>query len=146
MANPTIPQGVLNRIYGSITCTSFPILNITAPYLGKQMIGLTFDTPSTTAIETSTGLVMSPEPYQRVTINAHLIRTQSLVNAWKVQLEASSLIGDLTIRGDTPNLNPYQISNSAIMNVDRLLFNGSEADWVINLVGIYYINSALWST
>lgn len=145
MANPLQPQGTLNRLRGSINFTSVPSLNITAPFLGREMIGITFEGQANTPIETATGVVQSPEPYQRVTVNAHLLRTQFLANSWKAQLESNVLIGEFTIRSDSAILNPYQISNGAIQNVDPLRFNGTDAGWTIMISGIYYINSALWN-
>src|SRR5271156_4655421 len=114
MANPQIPQGTLNRLRASITLTSFPGLNITQSYLGRQGISLTFDGVVTTPIDTMTGIVPSPEPYQRITCSAHLLKTQALAAAWKAQVELNALLGDITIRPDIPSgagISPYQLSN-----------------------------------
>lgn len=145
MANPIVPQGTINRLRASVTVTSLSALNITASYLGKEGISLSFDGLITTPIETMTGVVPSPEPYQKVTISAHLLKTQALANAWKQQLEALSLIGDITVRSDSAQLDPYQFSNCYITNVNPLKFAGDDAGWVISLGGIYYINSSLWN-
>ena len=145
MANPIVPQGTLNRLRASITITSFPGLNITASYLGKEGVSLSFDGMVTTPIETMVGVVPSPEPYQKVSVSAHLLKTQALANSWKAQLEALSLIGDITVRSDTTTLDPYQFSNCYIMNVNPLKFAGDDAGWVISLGGIYYVNSSLWN-
>ncbi len=145
MGNPIVPQGVLNRIRASVTIPSATALNVTASYLGREGISLTFDGVVTTPIETMTGLVMSPEPYQRVTVGIHLLKTQALANAYKAQLESLSLIGDVTIKPDAIALDPYQVSNTTIYNVSPLKFDGTDAGWSVMLVGIYYINSQLWS-
>lgn len=145
MANPLQPQGVLNRLRGSITIPAFPALNITAPFLGKEMIGITFSGVVNTPIETATGVVQSPEPYQRVTVNCHLLRTQSLANQWKRQIELLALLGDMTFRTDATQFEPFQFSNTAIENVDPIRSNGTDPGYNIMISGIYYINSALWN-
>lgn len=145
MANPMVPQGTLNRLLGSVTFTDFPGLNITAPFLGKEAIGLTFDGPVTTPLETMSGIVDSPEPYQRVTVVAHLIKSQALANSFKTQIETFSVLGDATVRLDAKTLGPYQLSNTMIYNVNPLKADGMDPGWVVTLTGIYYINSALWN-
>ena len=145
MANPIVPQGTLNRLRGSLTLPAFTALNVTAPFLGKEGISITFEGVVTTPIETMTGLVMSPEPYQRVSASIHLLKSQTLANSWKRQLETLSLIGDATIKTDAATLNPYQLSNTTIYQVAPLSFDGQNAGWTVSIVGIYYINSALWN-
>ncbi len=145
MPNPIVPQGVLNRLRASITIPGFPGLNVTASYLGKEGVSLSFDGVATTPIETMTGVVQSPEPYQRVTFSAHLLKTQALANSFKAQLESNTLLGDVTVRPDAVNLDPYQLSNCAVQNVNPLKFDGTDGGWVIMFSGIYYINSSLWN-
>ena len=149
MANPIVPQGVLNRVIASISFPDFPGLNITASYLGREGISLSFEGAATTPIETMVGVVQSPEPYQRVAFAAHLLKTQALATNFKAQLESSTLLGDgVTIRPDvpTPGITPYQIDNVAINNVSTLKFDGTDAGWVIMFSGIYYINANLFNT
>ena len=146
MANPIVPQGTLNRLRASIVFTDYTGLNITASYLGKEGVNMTFDGVATTSIDTMVGVVQSPEPYQKVTFSAHLLKTQALADAFKSQLESTTLLGDATIRPDAVSLNPYQISNVAINNVSPLKFDGTDAGWNIMFTGIYYINSSLWNT
>lgn len=145
MANPQVPQGTLNRLRVSVAITQFPALNITPSYLGREMATLSFDGMVTTPIDTATGVVPSPEPYQRVTATVHLLRTQALANLWKQQLESNSLIGDFTVRLDAKALDPYQVSNGYITNVAPLKADGTDAGWTISVGGIYYINSSLWN-
>ena len=145
MANPIIPQGALNRLRTSITFTTSPNLNVSASYLGKEMVSISFDGVATTPIETATGLVQSPEPYQRVTIAAHLLKTQALANAFKQQIELNTLLGDLVLRLDAASLDPYQISNSSIQTVNPIKGDGTDGGWVVMMSGIYYINSNLWN-
>ena len=145
MANPLVPQGVINRLRASIVFVQYTNLNITASFLGKEGISLSFEGQATTPIETMTGVVQAPEPYQRVALKAHLLKTQFLANAFKYQIETTSLIGDAVVRADSSSLTPYQLSNVAIQTVDPLKFDGTDAGWTINFSGIYYINSALWN-
>ena len=148
MANPQVPQGTLNRLRASITLTSFPNLNITASYLGREGISLTFDGVVTTPIDSMTGIVPSPEPYQRITVSAHLLKSQALANAYKAQIELNSLLGDVTVRPDVAigtGIGAYQLSNCYINTVNALKFDGTDAGWIIMIGGIYLINSALWN-
>ena len=145
MANPQIPQGNLNRLRASIVVANNPGLNITPPFLGKDQISLSLDTAVNTPFETSTGLVNSPEPYQKATVTAHLVKSQALASAWKSQIETLALIGNLTIYPDTATLTPYPLANCSIVNVSPMKFDGSEPTWTIMFTGIYYVNSQLWN-
>ena len=144
-ANPQVPQGQLNRLRGSITFSSFPGLNVTASYLGREGLGLNFEGQATLSIDTMTGVVQSPEPYVKASVMVHLIKTQALAALFKAQIENSTLLGDATVRTDATSLPPYQLSNCAISTVNAIKIDGTDAGWVIMITGIYYINSALWN-
>ncbi len=60
--SPLVSQGTISRIRGSLIVPNFPNLNITAPYLGKMGIHLSFEGSATPMIDTMTGRVTSPEP------------------------------------------------------------------------------------
>ena len=143
-SNPLVPQGTINRLLASIIWNDYPSLNITASFLAPEAIDLTLEGSATLPLPTMTGIVTSPEPYQLARFQAHLIRSQFLPSAYKLQMETSTLLGDCTIRPDTATLPPYQISNCSIMGVDRMAFAGRDAGWVISFTGAYYINSSLW--
>lgn len=145
MANPIVPQGTLNRLRGSVTVTSNTSLNVTASYLGKEGISLSFDSPTDTVIDTMVGVVQSPEPYQRVTCAIHLLKTQALADMWKQQIEGNVLIGEIVVKTDAATLSPYQVSNCAVMNVNPLKFDGTDAGYIVMISGIYYINADLWN-
>lgn len=145
MANPLVAQGTLNRLRASVVWASFPSLNVTASYLGKEGISLSFDGDATTTIDTMTGAVQSPEPYQRVTFSIHLLKTQALAAAFKAQIESSTLLGNATFRPDAVSLPPYQLSNCAINTVNPLKFDGTDAGWVLMGRGFYIINNSLWN-
>jgi hypothetical protein len=145
MPNPNVQQGVLNRLRGSASFTAVPTLNITAPYLGREGISLTFEGQSVVYINTMTGAVTSDEPYLKVAMEAQLLKTQALANAYKVQQELESFLGDCTVRADTLALGVYYLSQMSIENVRALRFNGEDAGYVVSLGGIYQINSALFN-
>lgn len=138
-------QGNLNRLLASVTFSEFSNLNITSPYLGKEGISISFDTDANLAIPAMTGVVNSPEPYQLVTIEVHLLRSQSFAAQYKSQIESLTLVGDLTVIPDSVVMPKYSFTNCAIKNVSPLKLNGTDADFTITLSGSYQINNQLWS-
>jgi len=144
-ANPLIPQGTLNRIRGNIQVVSFPVLNITASYLGSEGFSFSRTSPATTMIDQMTGRVVSPEPYQSVNIEIHLNRAQGLAAQWEAQLVALSYLGDLTVYSDSANLTTYHFTNCSIENVSPIAVTGKTSDYSITLTGVYIINNNLWN-
>jgi len=144
MANPLIDQGTLNRIRGSVTWDNFPTLNVTAPYLGEEGIGLTLDGETTVFIPTMTGATTSPEPYMMCTLTMALLKTQPLSAAYKQQMETLSQLGNCTVRPDAKALGVYPLINCAIQGVGPLRFNGKDAGWGAICRGYYLINSSLF--
>lgn len=144
MANPLVAQGTLNRLRASVIWANFPALNVTAPFLHKEGIRLALEGEATTFIDTMTGGVTSPEPYQRVSLTMVLLKTQALAASYKAQMESSSLLGDGTVRPDSVALPPYQIVNCAIRSIRELNFAGDDAAWAVMIGGYYPINSALF--
>lgn len=148
MANPNIPQGTLNRLKASVTLADVPELNVTPAFLGREMIGLSFDGAATTYTQTATGAVTSPEPYQKTTLTIHLLKTQALAPAYKARLEANSLLGDITVYPDVNTgvgITPYALNNCAIESVREVKFDGMDAGWVVTIGGFYIINNNLWN-
>lgn len=143
--NPLVSQGTLNRLRGSIVYPNFPALNVTAPFLGREGIRLALQGQASTQINTMTGAVQSPEPYMAVTITLALLKTQNLSDVYKKQMETNALLGDCTVRPDTPTLSPYQFSNVSIADVPELSLAGDTPDYRITLTGYYNINSDLWN-
>lgn len=147
MPNPNVQQGTLNRLKVSVVLASAPELNITPSYLGKEMLSTSFDGDATTSIPTATGAVQSPEPYQKVTITVHLLKTQNLASAYKARMEANSLLGDITVWPDVQTgqgLTNYPFTNCAIQGVREVKFDGMDPGWVLTLSGYYLINNNLW--
>lgn len=146
MANPLIAQGTLNRLRGSIVWQDNPQLNVTASFLGEAGIGLRMAGPVTTRINTMTGSVTSPEPYAPIVLTLNLLRTQSLADLYKQQMELLSTIGGATFRPDAKTLSPYVLFNCSIDDVGELTVNGKDAGYVVTCGGYWLINSQLWDT
>lgn len=143
--NPLIPQGTLNRIRGSIIIPDNPQLNVSASFLGKGGIGLSFEGESTTFIGTMAGVVTSPQPYIMVSVTINLLKTQGLANQYEAQRLSNSLIGQITVKGDASTLNDYTTLNCAIETVRELSFSGEDAGYVVSIKGYYPINNSLWN-
>jgi len=148
MADPLVPQGNLNRLKASLIWTDFPNLNVTPPFLAREMLVLSFEGEATGRIPTATGIVNSPEPYQPVTIAVNLIKTQDLAAAYEAQRQTNSLLGPATIRPDinsnSSGLGPYSLLNMSISNVGELRFDGTQAVYPVTVGGYMLINSFLW--
>jgi hypothetical protein len=140
-----VNQGNLNRLLASVTFSDFQNLNIISTYLGKEGISINFDTDANLTIPAMTGVVQSPEPYQMVSIEIHLLRSQAFAAQYKSQIESLTLVGDLTVIPDSITMPKYSISNCAIKNVSGLKLNGTDADFTITITGSYQINSQLWA-
>lgn len=143
--NPLIEQGTLNRVRGSAVFASYPELNITASYLGRGMLSLALEGAATTMIQTTTGLVTSPEPYQMVNVTMNLLRSQPLAAAYKAKMEKSTLMGAVNIITDSSTLPDYNLLNCAIVGLRELPFTGEDAGFIVTLSGYYLINSDLWN-
>ncbi len=148
MGNPNVRQGTLNRLKVSLVFADFPELNITPSFLGKEMIRIAFDGKITTFVPTTAGAVTSPEPYQKVMVTAHLLKTQALAPLFKAKLEANSLLGDCTVWPDVQTgdgLPNYAFTNCAIEDIRELGFDGMDAGFAVSIGGYYIINSDLWN-
>lgn len=144
MPSPNIPQGTLNRLRGSITWASFPSLQITSAFMGRDGMEISFNGDSVQYIDTMTGAVTSPEPYLSVDVAINLLRTQALSNLFKNQLESNSLLGDATFRTDSVTLGTFQLTNTAIKRVRGLRVNGTDPGFVVEIGGYYLINADLF--
>jgi hypothetical protein len=143
--NPLAPQGTLNRLVASVTWIEYPTLNVTPSFLNKSGITLSFDGETTKMLQTLTGVVQSPEPYQIIGLTINLLKTQSLASQYELQRQVSSLIGNGTVRPDTTALPPYDLFNCAILNVRELNFSGEDAGYSVQVGGYILINAALWA-
>ncbi|WP_175952878.1 hypothetical protein [Burkholderia sp. BCC0405] len=146
MANPPlIAPGPLNRILTSIVVSSFPTLNVTAPYMGKSFARVEFEGDFVHQIETGTSVVNSPEPYVMATITVGLLRSQALAQSWMAQAQTTGILGDVTGYPDTTAFSPVAISQAAIRSIDPGAWDGT--DPIVRLVirGVFNLNSNLWN-
>lgn len=144
MANPNINQGTLNRLVGSVVIPNFPELNVTPEFLGDEGIGITFEGESTTYINTMTGAVTSPEPYQAVAVAMHLLKTQFLANLYETKRSNDARVGDIVVRVDTRDFAPFSFLNCSIQSIGEIRANGRDAGYRVVLKGYQQINNSLW--
>lgn len=144
--NPLVEQGTLNRVRGSVNWANFPELNVTAPYLGAEGIGLALEGGSTVYLPTMTGAVTSREPYMMIGLTMHLLKTQLLADAYKSRIELNALLGAGTVRPDVQSgLQPFDIVNCAIEGVRELRFSGRDAEFVVAVRGYWITNNDLFN-
>jgi len=144
MPNPLVDQGTLNLLRASVTISSYPALNVSASYLSKGALKLTFQGESVLYDHTLTGAVTSQQPYLTVEIEMALLKSQFLANLYKQQWELNALLGNVSVRGDAVPLGVFQFNNCSIKAVRTLDFSGQHAEYPVTLGGVYYINSSLF--
>lgn len=145
MSNPQVVQGTLNRLLASVVYANFPNLNVTSAYLAKEAISLGFDGDTSQLIGTLTGAVTSPEPYIYGTCTMHLLRTQALGNAYKLQIETNTTMGSVTVIPDSVALSSFELNNCVLQSIQEVAFDGTQAGLIVRLRGVYSINSTLFS-
>lgn len=146
MSSPQIAQGTLNRLRGSITFPNFPQLNITASFLGDEGIGLNPEGDIVDNLPTMTGTVTSPAPYQMITAEVELLKTQGLSNQFKNQLETLATLGPMVVRTDAATLGNYYVHNTSIYMASPGRMNGKSVGFMIGLRGFYQVNAQLFDT
>lgn len=144
MANPNVPQGVLNRLRASLIIPAFPALNVTPSFLMPEAIQTSFQGALTTNLQTMTGVVASPEPYVLGRSMVHLIKAQALAEAWRQQMEADCRLGDITVRPDSVAVSPFEIGNVSIVALEQLSFGGRDAGFVVAIEGTWNVNANYW--
>lgn len=144
--NPLVAQGDLVRVRASVNWNNFATLNVSASYLAQEGILLALEGMSTLLLPTMTGTVTSREPYMMIAVTMHLLKTQSLADAYKVQMELDSRLGDGTVRPDvSTGISPYDVYNCAIESVRELNFSGRDPGWVVTCRGFYIVNNSLFN-
>ena len=143
--NPIVALGNLNRLRGTILIPLRPTLNVTAPFLGKEGIKLSFEGDLTEMLGQMVGMVQSQNVYLPATLTFALVKTTPLANAFKRQIETDSNLGDITFRSDASTLDPYQFSNCSIEGVEGIDASGSSAAFPLRIKGTYYANSNLFN-
>jgi hypothetical protein len=145
LSNPQIPQGVINLARANVQIVSYPALNVTASFLGAGGISMTPTGPATTFINTLTGRVTSPEPYQPYNIAMHLIKSQNLAAQWEAQRQALTRLGNVLVFTDSAVMPTYAFTDAGIENVGEVLVNGKSVEYLVTLGATYVINNNLWS-
>jgi len=142
--NPLIQQGTLNRLRGSVVWANFANLNVTAPFLNKEGIRLSLDGEATTYVQTITGAVTSPEPYQMITLSMNLLKTNGLAAQYQSQMQDTTVLGNGTVITDTSALPVFPILNCSIESVREMSFAGEDAGFHVVCRGYYIVNNSLW--
>jgi hypothetical protein len=142
--NPNIAQGTLNRLIGSLIWVDAPELNVTASFLMPEGMDINFEGSATDPLNSMTGIVMSPAPYQVARVAVHLLKSQSLSDVYKTRLETTTMVGNFTIQTDSRKLGKYQFVNGALTGVNNISIAGRDAGFVVGIVAEYHINSGLW--
>lgn len=145
MSNPQVVQGTLNRLRGSVFYAEYPQLNVTAPYLAKEALSISFDGDTSLLIGTLTGAVTSPEPYTFGTVTMHLLRTQALADAYKAQIETTTTMGAVSVYGDSNVFSRFVLNNCVLMSLQEITFDGNQAGLVVRLRGVYNVNATMWA-
>lgn len=145
--NPLVDQGVLNRLKASLVLDAFPALTVTASYLDREGINIRLDGDVTAQLPALTGTVQSPEPYVPVEVMIALLKTQSLAEAYKAQMESNSILGEGSVYPDVSagGISQYQLHNLSIARVGELLFNGTTPLFGVYIRGFYVVNNSLWN-
>ena len=144
MANPFVPQGVFNKVRASIKFEDFPELNITASYLTQDGIDLSFQGDAGVLLPTMTGGASSPNPYQMLSIRINLVRSQTMAQLFKNQIEKNTYLGTAKVYSDTSALGDFSIRSATLQTVSDLSFSGRDPGYVILMYGIYDTNSDMW--
>ena len=146
MAFQFTPPGVLNRLRASITFSNFPQLNVTSSFLTTEGIRLALEGNAADLLPAMVSLVSSPAPYLSASMTISLVRSSSLAQLFKLQLENTTLLGLATVFPDTDVLTPFIINNVALESVREMAMAGMEAAMVATCRGYYNVNTGFFGT
>lgn len=146
MAFQFTPPGVLNRLRASVTYTDYPELNVTSSYLTTEGIRLALEGNATDLLPAMVCLVSSPAPYLSASLTMSLVRSSTLAQLYKSQIENTTLMGLVTIWPDTDAMNTFVLNNVALESVREMAFAGMEAAMVVTARGYYNVNTGYFGT
>jgi hypothetical protein len=146
MAFQFTPPGVLNRLRASVVFEAFPQLNVTSGFLTTEGIRLALEGNATDLLPAMVSLVSSPAPYLAASVTMSIIRSTSLAQLYKTQIENVTLMGLVTIFPDTDALNPFVLNNVALESVREMAMAGLEAAMVVTARGYYNVNTGYFGT
>lgn len=139
-------QGSINRLRGSVVFAIDPELTVTAAYLAREAISLSWGGDAAQLLPTLTGGVQSPEPYVMAEATIHILRSQALADLFKLRMQTDTNLGSINIRGDSDTLSDFQLENCVLAGFESLTFDGNNAGFVVKIRGIYYVNASLWAS
>jgi hypothetical protein len=146
MAFQFTPPGVLNRLRASVVYTDHPELNVTSGFLTTEGIRLALEGNAADLLPAMVSLVSSPAPYLSASITLSIVRSSSLAQLYKLQIEDTTLLGLMTIYPDTDVLTPFIINNVALESVREMAMAGMEAAMVVTARGYYNVNTGFFGT
>jgi hypothetical protein len=146
MAFQFTPPGVLNRLRASVTYNDHPELNVTSSFLTTEGIRLALEGNAADLLPAMVSLVSSPAPYLSASITMSLVRSSTLAQIYKLQIEDTALVGLVTIWPDTDVLTPFVINNVALESVREMAMAGMEAAMVVTARGYYNVNTGFFGT
>jgi hypothetical protein len=146
MAFQFTPPGVLNRLRASVTYNDHPELNVTSNFLTTEGIRLALEGNATDLLPAMVSLVSSPAPYLSASLTMSLVRSSTLAQLYKLQIEDVTLMGMVTIWPDTDVLTPFVLNNVALESVREMAMAGMEAAMVVTARGYYNVNTGFFGT
>ncbi|MGL5386635.1 MAG: hypothetical protein ACRDCA_12405 [Serratia sp. (in: enterobacteria)] len=144
MPNPFVSQGVFNKVRASVKFTQHPELNITAAYLTQDAIDIQFQGDAGVLLPTMTGGAPSPNPYQMINVQIHLVRSQGMAQLFKNQIETDTFLGEAKIFSDTTTLGDFVIRSATLRSAGDVSFAGRDPAFLISVFGIYDVNKDMW--
>jgi hypothetical protein len=145
IGNPQVSQGTLNRIRTHVVPVSFPNLQITASYMGKDMAEITFDDVFVDQEPTGTWFVNSPRPFVMGTLSVTVLRSQSLGNLWLAQIQLNAQIGDVATYADSAPFQTITLGDCSVTGFAPGKYDGGDPGVKLTLKGGLYVNGQLWS-
>jgi hypothetical protein len=144
MPNPQIPVGLLNRVITQLVVPSFPALNVTASYMAKAQVKVTYEGPFTDQEPTAVDIVNSPKPFVMATVEVSVLRSQPNAGTWIAQAQASSVFGDVITYSDSTVYPALTFGNCSLVDYDPGAFDGMDPAVKVTLKGRLFINNDLW--
>ena len=143
-----VNHGSISKLRGSVTFPNFPSLNVTAPFLTRDGIVMSFTGNSTELLDVMTGRIRSPELYVGGEFVVHLVKSMSLAAAFQTQFLTLTGLGPATVRPDTPpatGITSWQVLDTTILSVGEQSYAGSSADFPVRIGGYILVNASLFT-
>jgi len=119
---------------------------VTSGFLTTEGIRLALEGNATDLLPAMVSLVSSPAPYLAASVTMSIVRSSSLAQLYKLQIEDDTLMGLVTIFPDTDVLNPFVLNNVALESVREMAMAGLEAAMVVTARGYYNVNTGFFGT